>query len=168
MVVIACGCSTISNSAPSIRAGLSPETREATLACLPTFAPGTSEPDSALVGKSLEVAESLASASHQTTRIVAANGTCETITSDLVSNRVDLWIVKGQVIKAVVERSSGTTVASSYEPGQRGITRRSLIRIRADIWRRISGYRVRSETGTFGVRLSAALARIRLKSLRHL
>ncbi len=106
---IACSCSTTSTTAPSTTAGLNAGTRSATLACLPTFAPGTSEPDSSLVGKSLKAAESLASASHQMTRIVAQNGTCVNITSDLVSNRADLWIVKGQVIKAVVEGPFGTT-----------------------------------------------------------
>jgi hypothetical protein len=57
----------------------------------------------------LKTAEALASASHQTTRIVAQNGTCLNITADLVSNRADLWIVNGQVIKAVVEGPYGTT-----------------------------------------------------------
>ena len=108
VAVIACGCSTTFTTAPSSTAGLSTGTRAATLACLPTFAPGTSEPDSSLVGKSLKAAESLASASHQTTRIVAQNGTCETITADLVSNRADLLIVNGRVIKAVVEGPFGT------------------------------------------------------------
>ena len=68
-----------------------------------TFAPGTSQPDSSLVGKSLTTAVSLASASHQTTRIVGQDGTCMNITSDLVGNRVDLWIVNDRVIKAVLE-----------------------------------------------------------------
>jgi len=33
---------------------------------------------------------------------VASSGTCQAITSDVVSRRADLWIVRGQVIKAVV------------------------------------------------------------------
>jgi hypothetical protein len=99
----------LANQARPTAAGLNAGARTATLACLPTFAPGTSEPDSALVGKSLKAAETLASASHQTTRIVAQNGTCVNITADLASNRADLWIVNGQVIKAVVEGPYGTT-----------------------------------------------------------
>lgn len=109
VVAIACSCSTTSMTSPRTTAGPNAATRSATLACLPTFAPGTSEPDSALVGKSLKAAETLASASHQTTRIVAQNGTCVNITSDLVGNRIDLWLVNGQVIKAVLEGPFGTT-----------------------------------------------------------
>ncbi len=51
----------------------------------------------------------LASDSHQTTRVVARNGTCVNITSDLVSSRIDLWIVDDRVIKAVEEGPVGTT-----------------------------------------------------------
>jgi GH24 family phage-related lysozyme (muramidase) len=109
VAALACACSTGPTAAPSATAGLDAGTRAATLACFPAFAPGASEPESSLVGKSLNAAESLASASDQTTRIIAQNGTCQTITSDLVSRRADLWIVRGQVIKAVVEGSFGTT-----------------------------------------------------------
>ena len=109
MAAVACSCSTTSATAPSTAAGLNAGTRSATLACVPTFAPGTSEPDRALVGKSLKAAETLATASHQTTRIVAQNGACMSIISDLVNNRTDLWIVNSQVIKAVVEGPFGTT-----------------------------------------------------------
>jgi len=67
------------------------------------FAPGTSEPDSSLVGKSLTTAVRLAAASNQTTRILGQDGTCMISYSDLVWNRVDLWIVNDRVIKAVLE-----------------------------------------------------------------
>jgi len=107
--VIACSCSNTSTSAPSATAATNAGTRSATLACLQTFAPGTSEPDGALVGKSLKAAEALASASHQTTRVVAQDGTCVNITADLVSGRADLWVVNDQVIKAVVEGPVSTT-----------------------------------------------------------
>ena len=68
-----------------------------------TFAPGTSQPDSSLAGKSLTTAESLALAAHQTTRVVAQDGSCNAITSDLDGNRVDLWVINDRVIKAVLE-----------------------------------------------------------------
>jgi hypothetical protein len=57
----------------------------------------------------LKAAETLVSASHQTTRVVAQDGTCVNITSDLVSSRADLWIVNDHVIKAVVEGPVSTT-----------------------------------------------------------
>jgi len=75
------------------------------------FAPGSSAPDDFLVGKSLVTAESQASASNQTTRIVAQDGSCLHVTADLVSNRVDLWIARDQVIKAVVEGPPGPSPA---------------------------------------------------------
>ncbi len=88
---------------------VNPDTLAATLACASEFAPGTSQPDAALVGKSLYTARALIEASAQTWRIVAENGTCENVTSDLQSGRVDLWIVDGRVIKAVLEGSPLTT-----------------------------------------------------------
>jgi len=88
---------------------IKPGTLAATLACASEFAPGTSQPDAALVGKSLYMARALIEASAQTWRIVAENGTCENVTSDLQSGRVDLWIIDGRVIKAVLEGSPFTT-----------------------------------------------------------
>jgi hypothetical protein len=113
LAAIACGCSTTSTTATSTSAGPNARTRSATLACLLTFAPGTSDADSALVDKSLKTAEALASASHQTTRIVARNGSCVNVTADLVSSRADLWIVNGRVIKAVVEGPPFDTTSST-------------------------------------------------------
>ncbi len=88
---------------------INPGTLAATLACVSEFAPGTSQPDVVLVGKSLYTARALIEASAQSWRIVAENGTCENVTSDLQSGRVDLWIVDGHVIKAVLEGSPLTT-----------------------------------------------------------
>jgi len=109
MAAAACSCSTAPTTTPSTIARDNGATRSATLACLPKFAPGTSEPDGSLVGMPLTTAESRASSTNQTARIVAQDGNCTNVTSDLVSNRVDLWIVNGRVIKAVVEGSFGQT-----------------------------------------------------------
>ena len=120
LAALACSCSTPSNtkstpstSKPSSASTSNPQTQFTvpvaggvlahTLACPPTFAPGTSQPDAPLVGKSLAAAKVLASRSNQTWRIVAQNGTCMAVFSDLVWNRVDLWIVNDRVIKAVLE-----------------------------------------------------------------
>jgi hypothetical protein len=88
---------------------INPNTLAATLACVSEFAPGTSQPDTVLVGKSLSGARALIEASAQTSRIVADNGTCENVTLDLQSGRVDLWIIDGRVVKAVLEGSPLTT-----------------------------------------------------------
>ena len=102
--VLACSCSAPSTTGSSTTSTASAAERSATLACLDDeFAPGTSRPDSSLVGKSLKTAESLALAAHQTTRVVAQDGSCNAITSDLVGNRVDLCVINDVVVKAVVE-----------------------------------------------------------------
>ncbi len=107
--VLSC-CSTSATSKGSSTSTTNPKTLSATLSCFrKNFAPGTSQPDDSLVGKSLATAASLAAASHQVTEVIAENGTCNTITGDIVSNRVDLWIVDGRVVKAVVERPSAMT-----------------------------------------------------------
>ena len=101
--VLACSCSAPSTTGSSTTSTASAAERSATLACLAEFASGTSRPDSSLVGKSLKTAESLALAAHQTTRVVAQDGSCNAITSDLDGNRVDLWVINDVVVKAVVE-----------------------------------------------------------------
>ena len=101
--VLACSCSAPSTTGSSTTSTASAAERSATLACLAEFAPGTSRPDSSLLGKSLKTAESLALAAHQTTRVVAQDGSCNAITSDLAGNRVDLWVINDVVVKAVVE-----------------------------------------------------------------
>jgi len=101
--VLASSCSAPSTTGSSTTSTASAAERSATLACLVEFAPGTSRPDSSLVGKSLKTAESLALAAHQTTQVVAQDGGCNTITSDLVGNRVDLWVINDVVVKVVVE-----------------------------------------------------------------
>jgi hypothetical protein len=89
------------------------QTLPATLACFSSpFAHGTSQLDGALVGKSLAAAKLSASGPDQTWRVVAQNGTCDAITSDLEQGRIDLWIVNGRVVKAVREELSGTTSMS--------------------------------------------------------
>jgi serine/threonine-protein kinase len=88
-----------------------------TLACLPHFAAGTSQSDGALVGKSFPVAKALIAASSQTWRIVAQDGTCENVTSDLQSGRVDLWVIEGQVVKAVLEGPHSSTSPTLPEKG---------------------------------------------------
>jgi hypothetical protein len=89
-----------------------------TLACLPHFAAGTSQLDGVLVGKSFPVAKALIAMTSQTWRIVAQDGTCENITSDLQSGRVDLWIIEGQVVKAVLE---GPRSSMSSKPPEKGV-----------------------------------------------
>jgi hypothetical protein len=90
---------------------INPTTLAATLACLQDFAPGTSQPDGVLVGKSLSAARKLAAATGQSWRVVAQDGTCNSVTTDLQSNRVDLWIVDGRVVKAVLEGATSTTTS---------------------------------------------------------
>jgi hypothetical protein len=120
LVALACGCSTPSTtkstpstSKPSSASTSNPQTQFTepvaggvlahAFACPLIFAPGDSQPDAALVGKSLAAAKVLASRSNQTLRIVAQNGACNGTFSDLVWNRLDLWIVNDRVIKAVLE-----------------------------------------------------------------
>jgi hypothetical protein len=90
-----------------------PRTLSATLACFSTsFAPGTSQPDAALVGKTFSAAKHLTSGPDQDLRVVAQNGTCDAITSDLSKDRIDLWIVNDRVVKAVREVLPGTTATT--------------------------------------------------------
>jgi hypothetical protein len=91
---------------------INPNTLRATLACLQEFAPGTSQSDDELIGRSLSDAKNLTAASGQTWRIVAQDGTCRAVTSDLQSGRVDLWVIGGRVVKAVVEGPSLTTTSN--------------------------------------------------------
>ncbi len=93
-------------------ATINPNALRATLACLQEFAPGTSQSDDELIGRPLSAAKTLTAASGQTWRIVAQDGTCHAVTSDLQSGRVDLWVVDGRVVKAVVEGPSSTTTSS--------------------------------------------------------
>jgi tetrahydromethanopterin S-methyltransferase subunit D len=98
--------STSSMSTPSTTsaAALAP-----TLACTLTFGPGASQPDSPLVGMSLAAAEAQVSAASQVSRIVGQDGRCADVTADGVFRRVDLWVVNGIVVQAVLEQppSSG-------------------------------------------------------------
>src|ERR1700722_9635589 len=99
---------TASSTATTTSSTINPTTVAATLACLQDFAPGTSQPDGALVGKPLSAVRRLTAVSGQSWRIVAQDGRCNSVTSDLQSDRVDLWIVDGRVVKAVLERPSST------------------------------------------------------------
>ena len=81
----------------------------ATLACVVTYAPGTSQPETSLVGMTVAAADAQASTAGQTTRIVGQDGTCNIISADLAGHRVDLWVVNGVVVKAVSETPPGST-----------------------------------------------------------
>ena len=103
----------VAGSTTTTTSTINPNTLAATLACLHEFAPGTSQPDGVLVGKSLSVARSLTAGFGQTWRIVAQDGTCKNVTSDLQSGRVDLWIIDGRVVKAVLEGVGSTTTSTT-------------------------------------------------------
>ena len=90
--------SSVSSSSATSAAALA-----STLACTLSFAPGTSQPDTALVGLSLAAAEAQVSAASQIWRIVGQDGQCADVTADGVFRRVDLWVVSGIVVQAVLE-----------------------------------------------------------------
>jgi hypothetical protein len=118
---LACSCSTPSittsmsaSTMPSTTKSSSastsnPQTLSATLACPPIFAPGDSQPDAALVGKSSAAAKAVASGPNQTWRVAGQNGTCDPVTADLGQGRIDLWIINGRVVNAVREELPGPT-----------------------------------------------------------
>src|ERR1700722_8014689 len=127
LAALACGCSTPSTtrstpstSKPSSASTSNPQTQFTepvaggvlahTLACPPLFAPGDSQPDAALVGKVPHGSKGvLAPGPNQTWRVVAQNGTCDAVTSDLRWGRIDLWTINGRVVKAVREEVPGIT-----------------------------------------------------------
>jgi hypothetical protein len=108
VAALACGCSA-SSVKSSATSTTSSQALATTLACQLAFGPGASQPDAALVGKTLTEAQKLAADSGQITRVVAENGSCSAVTADVVFRRVDLWVVNGQVVKAVREAPPGMT-----------------------------------------------------------
>ena len=109
VAALACSCSSSSSTPKPSQTSINPQKLEVTLACTLEMAPGISQAEAALIGKSLMAAERLAAASNQIPRVVAQDGTCNNLTSDLVGNRVDLWVVDGRVVKAVLEAPSSMT-----------------------------------------------------------
>ncbi len=92
---------TVHVTTPTSTAGA--PTMAATLACLSGFYPGTAQTDSTLIGKKVSAAMDLVAAANQTWRIVAHNGICNAVTADLQAGRVDVWVMNGRVVKAVLE-----------------------------------------------------------------
>ena len=107
--VLSC-CSTSATSKGSSTSTTNPSVSATLFVLSKEVLAGTSGPGRLASRQILATAASVfAAASHQVTEVIAENGTCNTITGDIVSNRVDLWIVDGRVVKAVVERPSAMT-----------------------------------------------------------